>query len=267
METLARSLAVVGRPTIAFLVHLYRMAHLTWETCYWLLIAPFKGRKIRLGSTIEQCVRIGWESIPIVAIIAFFVGLILAMQSAYQLEPFGATIYVANLVAVAETRSLGPILTAIIIAGRSGSAITAEIGTMKVSEEIDALRTMGLNAISFLVVPRFVAMLIMLPALTLVSDIVAIFGAWVLAVTTFDISSVRFIDQTQYALVISDVTTGLIKSFFFGLIIAVIGCYQGFIVEGGAEGVGKSTTRSVVNSIFLIILADAVFTALFLYVF
>jgi len=166
-------------------------------------------------------------------------------------------------VAVSLTRELGPLLTAIIIAGRFGSAIAAEIGTMKVGEEIDALKTMGLNPIHFLVVPRFLALFIMLPALTLISDFVGIFGAYIFSIGPLDISSIRFINQTIEALVMKDLITGLIKTGVFAVIISFIGCYEGFIVEGGAEGVGKSTTNSVVASIFLIITADVVFTALF----
>jgi phospholipid/cholesterol/gamma-HCH transport system permease protein len=185
------------------------------------------------------------------------------MQAAYQLERFGATIFVANLVAVSITRELGPLLTAIIIAGRSGSAIAAEIGTMKVAEEIDALRTMGLNPIQFLVVPRTMAMMIMLPCLVILADLVGIFGGYVIAVLSLDIGTIRYYNQTAGALVMKDLITGLVKTEFFALIISAIGCYEGFMVEGGAEGVGKSTTASVVISIFLIIAADVFFTALF----
>lgn len=263
MSVLQQFLQLLGRPALATLVHLNRLNRLGMETLHWIFIAPFKGKKIRWQSVIEQSVRVGWQSIPIVAVISFFIGLILAMQAAYQLKPFGATIYVANLVAVSLTRELGPLLTAIIIAGRFGSAIAAEIGTMKVGEEIDALKTMGLNPIHFLVVPRFLALLIMLPALTLISDFVGIFGAYIFSVGPLNISSIRFINQTIEALVMKDMVTGLIKTGVFAVIISFIGCYEGFIVEGGAEGVGKSTTNSVVASIFLIITADVVFTALF----
>ena len=208
-------------------------------------------------------VRMGYESLPIVCLIAFFVGLIIAMQSAYQLKQFGAIIYVANLTAVSITRELAPLLTAIVITGRSGSAITAEIGTMKVSEEIDALNTMGLNTISYLVVPKTLAMLIMLPCLTIIADFIGIFGGYFISIATLDIASIRYVNQTVSALAFKDVFGGLVKSGFFALIIAVIGCYEGLNVEGGAEGVGKSTTKSVVTSIFLIIAADVFFTGLF----
>ncbi len=263
MEAIYRFFSRLGQPTIRMLVHLNRLNRLSLETLHWIFVAPFRGKKIRWRSVIEQGVRVGWDSIPIVAVISFFVGLILAMQAAYQLKPFGATIYVANLVAVSLTRELGPILTAIIIAGRFGSSIAAEIGTMKVAEEIDALRTMGLNPINFLVVPRFLALLIMLPALTLIADFLGILGAYLFSISALDIASIRFINQTSNALVMRDLITGLIKTGVFAVIIASIGCYEGFIVEGGAEGVGRSTTNSVVASIFMIITADVVFTALF----
>jgi phospholipid/cholesterol/gamma-HCH transport system permease protein len=253
----------IGRQTIHFLVHLDRLVRLGVDTLWWVFIAPFKGKGLRWRSTIEQIVRIGFDSMPIVCTIAFFVGLIMAMQAAYQLERFGATIFVADLVAVSITRELGPLLTAIIVAGRSGAGIAAEIGTMKVAEEIDALRTMGFNPIKFLVVPRTLALVVALPSLTLLANLVGIIGGHLIAVTTLDISSIRYYNQTANALVMKDLTTGLIKTMFFALIIAAVGSYQGFIVEGGAEGVGKSTTSAVVVSIFLIIAADVFFTALF----
>jgi len=263
MKFLTTFAGQVGRQTIHFLVHLDRVVRLGAETLWWTTVAPFKGKGLRWRSAVEQMVRIGFDSIPIVCTICFFVGLIMAMQSAYQLKRFGATIFVADLVAVSIIRELGPLLTAIIIAGRSGSGIAAEIGSMKVAEEIDALRTMGLNPINYLVVPRTLAMVIVLPCLTLLADVVGIIGGFLIAVTTLDISVIRYYHQTANALVLKDLTTGLIKTGFFAIIIASVGCYQGFIVEGGAEGVGKSTTSSVVVSIFLIIAADVFFTALF----
>jgi phospholipid/cholesterol/gamma-HCH transport system permease protein len=158
---------------------------------------------------------------------------------------------------------LGPMLTAIIVAGRSGSAIAAEIGTMKVAEELDALRTMGLNPIGFLVVPRLLALMIVLPCLTVLADLIGISGGFFIAIFSLKIPFIAYLNETIQALVMKDLVTGLIKSFFFALIIGQVGCYQGFGVKGGAEGVGRSTTASVVISIFLIILADVAFTALF----
>jgi phospholipid/cholesterol/gamma-HCH transport system permease protein len=257
------ALGYLGRQTLRFLVHLDRIARLTVETLVEAIVAPFRDKKVRWRSTLEQMVRIGYDSIPIVCIIAFFVGLILAMQSAYQLKRFGATIFVADLVAVSIVRELGPLLTAIVIAGRSGSAIAAEIGTMKVGEEIDALRTMGVNHVNFLYAPRLAALLLVLPCLTILADAIGIFGGYLLSITTLEFTSTRYWNQTASALVMKDLVTGLIKSGFFALIIAVVGCYRGITTEGGAEGVGKSTTSSVVTSIFLIIASDVFFTAFF----
>lgn len=263
MEIVIKFFGNIGRSANSFFGHFGRILNLALDTFYWLVVAPFKGKGLRWKSTVVQLVRIGYESLPIVCLISFFVGLILAMQSAYQLKPFGATIYVANLVSVSITREMAPILTAIIIAGRSGSAITAEIGTMVVSEEIDALKTMGLNTTNYLVVPKTLAMLIMLPSLTVIADFAGIFGGYAISMATLDIPSIRYVNQTIEALVFKDLFSGLVKSVFFAMIIAMIGCYEGFNVQGGAEGVGKSTTKSVVSSIFLIIAANTIFTALF----
>ncbi|OGC01417.1 hypothetical protein A2V82_03670 [candidate division KSB1 bacterium RBG_16_48_16] len=248
---------------IDFAVHLYRIVHLSFRSLYWIFIGPFKGERIRWRLTFVQMVRIGVNSLPIVGVISFCVGLIIAMQAAYQLERFGATIYVADLVGVSITRELGPLITAIIIAGRSGSAITAEIGTMKVSEEIDALKTMGLNPIGYLVVPRTLAMIVVVPCLTVLADLFGIAGGFVLAIYNLKLPFLAYFNETATAILLKDFITGLIKSGFFAIIIAQIGVYQGFSVQGGAEGVGKSTTASVVSSIFLIIFADLLFTTLF----
>lgn len=263
MEYVNKFFGRIGHVILEFLAQVGRIADLTWQTAYWIAVAPFKGKGLRWKSTVEQMVRIGYESIPIVCLIAFFVGLIIAMQSAYQLQQFGATIYVADMTAVSITRELSPLLTAIVLSGRSGSAITAEIGTMKVSEEIDALQTMGINPIQFLVVPKTLAMLVMLPTLTIMTNFVGILGGYVISMATLDLTSARYIMQTMNALQFGDLAGSLVKSFFFALIISKIGAYEGFNVVGGAEGVGKSTTRSVVSSIFLIIVADVFFTALF----
>lgn len=235
------------------------------ESLYWTFAAPLAGKGLRVGSTFDEMVKVGVSAVPIVALISFSIGLILAMQSAYQLQQFGATIFTANLVAVAQTRELGPLMTAIIVAGRSGSGIAAEIGSMKVGEEIDALRSMGFNPVKFLVVPKLLALLIMVPCLTILSDFIGIAGGFTMGVLNLDLGFVRYFNRTVQALVLKDIVTGLIKSGVFAVLIGITGCYMGFSVEGGAEGVGRRTTQSVVVSIFLIILADAFFTALFYY--
>ena len=255
--------AGLGRSFFVFSSRLARITHFTWITLKGLLVAPWQGRPLRWGATIVQMVTIGVNSLPIVATITFMVGLIIAMQSAYQLERFGAEIYVADLVGVSVTRELAPLITAIIVAGRSGSAIAAEIGSMKVAEELDALKTMAVNPVHFLVVPRTLAMIIVVPCLTVLADLLGILGGLLLGVTSLKISWIAYLNETADALQLKDFVSGLIKSFFFAAIIAIVGAFEGFNVEGGAEGVGKATTTAVVRSIFLIIIADMLFTALF----
>lgn len=232
------------------------------DTAYWGLVAPLRRRFPPPGATSLQAIRIGVDALPIVGLISFLLGLIMAFQAAYQLRQFGANIFVANLVGVSMVRELGPLMSAIVVAGRSGSAISAELGTMVVGEEIDALRTMGINEIRFLVVPRVFAITFTQPSLTLYSNAVGIFGGFLIAVLYLDLSSAAYIQQTISALSLNDLITGLSKSIVFAWIIALIGCHCGLRITGGAEGVGRATTTSVVASIFFIIVADSVFTTL-----
>ena len=232
------------------------------DTCYWGFIAPFKRVLPPPGATSAQAIRIGVDALPIVSLIAFLLGLIMAFQAAFQLRQFGANIFVANLVGISMVRELGPLMTAIVVAGRSGSAISAELGTMVVGEEIDALRTMGINEIRFLVVPRFFAITITQPSLTLFANAVGVFGGFLIGVFYLDLSAAAYIHQTISALTIGDLATGLSKSGVFAWIIVLVGCHCGLHITGGAEGVGRATTTSVVASIFAIIAADSVFTTL-----
>jgi phospholipid/cholesterol/gamma-HCH transport system permease protein len=258
-------LAFIGRNTLEFIRYLNGLYDLSAKAAYWTFVAPFKGRPVKWQTAFHQMVLAGVNSIPIVSLISLFIGIVLALQGAYQLEKFGAAYFVSALVGVSMTRELGPLITAIIIAGRSGSSFAAEIGTMKVSEEIDALEAMGLNSVRYLVVPKYLALLVMMPCLTLISDLAGILGGAVFEIYQLDQTFMMCLLATRDALVMRDITTGLIKSVVFGLIITKVGCYEGFAVRGGAEGVGKSTTSSVVVSIFLIILADVIFTAIFYY--
>lgn len=235
------------------------------DTFFWTVVSPLRGKPVRIRASISEMVRAGYNAIPIVSVISFFVGIILALQAAYQLKKVGALIYVANLVGVSLTRELGPILTAIIVSGRSGSAFAAEIGSMKAAEELDALTTMGINPVRFLVTPKIIALMIMVPALTLVSDAVGIFGGFLLSTSLLEIHPYNYFNQTVNALLVKDVITGLVKAWAFGIIITLVGAYQGFKVEGGAEEVGLRTTASVVASIFLVIVFDLFFTTLFYY--
>ena len=222
--------------------------------------------KIRWNDVISYMKKVGVDGLPIVALISFLLGLIMAFMSALQLKQFGANIYVASLVAVAMVRELGPIITAIIVAGRSGSAFAAEIGTMRVNEEVDALITMGFNPTRFLAIPKLFAAMFVVPILTGFSNIFAIMGGLVVGVVGLDLTYYTYIKETMDALKMFDVISGLIKSIVFAAFIAAIGCQRGFKVRGGAEAVGNATTSSVVSAIFLIIVIDSTFAIILHYI-
>jgi len=205
----------------------------------------------------------GADAVPIVVLINFLVGFVMAYQSAKQLKMFGANIFVADLVGISVTRELAPLMTAIIVCGRSGAAFAAEIGSMKVSEEIDALRTLGLRPFSWLVVPRVLALLVVLPALTVLADFVGVLGGIFVGITSLDLTFQGYVVETQKSVELWDVQHGLLKSVAFALAIALIACQQGFAASGGAEGVGKRTTATVVTSLFVIVVIDALFTVVF----
>ncbi|MBL7071638.1 MAG: ABC transporter permease [Candidatus Omnitrophica bacterium] len=235
------------------------------DVLYWIFVGPFKGKAAKREGIFEQMLFVGVKSILIVFFVGLFTGIVIAMQTAPQLDSLGAVIYVAGLVAVSITRELGPVLTGLVIAGRVGAAFAAELGTMKVTEQVEALEGMALNPVRFLVVPRFLALIIMLPCLTIFADAVGIFGGYLIGVFNLNINSALYIDTTFRFLTAKDVVTGVIKSVVFGGIIALIGCYYGLNTRGGAEGVGKATTTSIVSSFILIILADCVLTAVFFF--
>lgn len=239
-------------------------ARLINSTFYWSFDAITKGR-IRFKATVDEVVKAGYNSVPIITVISFFIGVILAFQAAYQLQRVGAMIYVADLVGVSITRELGPIITAIIIAGRSGSAYAAEIGSMKAAEEIDALISMGINPVRFLVVPKMFALILMVPALTILADAIGIIGGFMISTTALEIHPQIYYTQTVNAIYMADIVTGLVKALSFGILITIVGAYEGFKVERGAEEVGRRTTASVVVSIFLVIVFDLFFTMLFYY--
>jgi len=207
--------------------------------------------------------RAGADSVPIVLVINFLVGLVTAFQAAVQLKQFGANIFVADLVGLSVTRELGPLMTAIIVAGRSGAAFSAELGTMRVSEEIDALRTLGLDPYAFLVLPRIITLVLVLPLLTIFADVIAIAGGLLVAMLGLDITANAYLIETRKAVELWDVFSGCVKTMFFGLSIALIACQRGLATRGGAEGVGRATTSAVVMSLFAIVVVDAIFTVLF----
>jgi phospholipid/cholesterol/gamma-HCH transport system permease protein len=207
--------------------------------------------------------RTGADAIPIVALINFLVGFVMAFQGAVQLKQFGANVFVADLVGLSVTRELGPLMTAIILCGRTGAAFAAELGSMQVSEEIDALRTLGFGPIRYLVLPRAFGLMLVAPILTLLADCVGILGGLVVALTSLDLTIGSYVNETRQALDLWDVFSGVLKSVVFALAIALISCQQGFAAQGGAEGVGRRTTSSVVSILFSLILIDAGFTVLF----
>jgi len=232
------------------------------RTLAWIPVPPIKRDHI-----ISQMKRIGIDSLPIVFLTSLFTGMVLALQSAYQMQKLQAEMYIASLVALSITRELGPVLTALVVAGRVGASITAELGTMRVTEQIDALETLATNPIKYLVVPRFLALLVMLPILTLYADIIGILGGYIVGVGRLGVSSSMYLRMTWDPLVYKDVFTGLAKAVCFAIIICTIACYEGMNTEEGAEGVGKSTTLAVVTSFILIITADCFITALFYFAF
>jgi phospholipid/cholesterol/gamma-HCH transport system permease protein len=233
------------------------------DISYWTVVDLFRSRAHRKGEFINQAVLIGVNALPIVALISFLIGLVLALQSAQQLRQFGANVFVADLLVIAMTREMGPLLTAIMIAGRSGSSITSEIATMKVTEEIDALKTMALNPIRYIVIPKMHASLFTLPLLTIFADICGILGGLVIGYLYLDISAYIFYNRMVEVLYLQDIITGIIKSNIFAGIIVVTGSFYGFRVKGGSEEVGISTTQAVVTAIFLVILADSILGLIF----
>jgi len=246
--------------------HVRGASKLLRSILFWTFVAPLKKKKSASAEALfKQMVFMGIKSIVIVFFVAIFTGVVLAMQSAYQLEKMGATIYVASLVAISLCRELGPVLTALVVAARCGSSITAEIGTMQVTEQIQALDIMGINPIRYLAVPKFMGLLLMLPLLTILADFAGIFGGFLIGTTNLNLNPSLYMQTTYKFLELKDVYTGILKSFVFAALIGLIGCYWGFYTKGGAEQVGRSTTISVVTSFVLIIVSDSILTAIFFF--
>jgi len=254
-----RLLVEIGRKIGEFMIYVGRVSILLGQTIK-LTFAPPLVKKKHIYS---QMSKIGVDSLPIVFMTALFTGMVLALQGAYQMKQMDARAFIANLVSLSMCRELGPVLTALVVAGRVGASISAELGTMKVTEQIDAIETLAYNPIKYLIVPRFVAIMIMLPLLTIYSDLIGIMGVYIVGVFKLGIGSRVYINMTFDPLVLKDFFTGIIKSISFAVIISIVSCYQGFAAEGGAEGVGKATTFSVVLSFIMVIAADCIFTALF----
>ncbi len=238
---------------------LYLMSDLT----YFAIQSILHQGGIRRGSFVDQAYAIGSQALPIISLIIFLIGAVSALQSAVQLRQFGADIFVADLLAIGITRELGPLMTAIMVSGRSGSAIAAEIATMKFTEELDALRTMALEPLRFVAVPKLWAMIICMPLLTIMANFIGILGGTFVGITSMGIAPTAFLNEVVSSLFLKDILTGLIKSVFFAWIITIIAVYRGLNFSGGAVGVGKAITSSVVSSLVGIIILDLVFNLLF----
>ena len=238
---------------------------LNLDLLYWLFVAPFRGEFFKIGPIFRQMVFIGVRAAPMVALTAFSIGVTLAMQGAHSLQRLGAEIYVPDLVMVTLLREMGPVLIAVIVIGRSGSAVAAELGTMKVSEEIEALEVMAINPISYLIVPRFLAMLVMLPALTVLGNYIGVFGGWAVCHFALNFNTAGYIMRALESADTWDLYSGMIKSAVFAWIIITIACNAGLHVEGGAEGVGQATTASVVQALLAMLVTNAVLTAIFFF--
>lgn len=227
------------------------------QTFKWMARRPF-----RFHAAIDQMLEVGVHSFPVVFFTAMFTGMVMALQSFTGFKRFGAESMVGTVVALSMTRELGPVLTALVVTGRAGSSMTASLGTMRVTEQIDALYTLAANPIKHLVVPRVIAGTVMLPVLTIVADFVGIMGGFTVGVFLLSANPVLYLDKTWEFLEYNDIFSGLVKAMVFGFIISIVGCYEGFYTEGGAEGVGNATTRSVVKGFMLIFIANYILTAL-----
>lgn len=250
----------IGKAAIGFLKEVSNFFFLVRDVLYWTIVAPFRGKKIRMKSASAQIVRVGIRAIPIVCLVLFLVGMILAVAMSPLLVRFGVPFLIANIIAVSITREIGSLLTALVMSGFAGASIAAEIGTMNVSEELMALETSALNPVYFLIVPRVLATAIALPCLVIIADIAGITGGLLTSKLLLNVSPALYLQLTFEAIEIRILVYSIIKSFTFGVIIASLACYYGIKVRGGAEGVGKETTNSVVFSMIFIILANLVFS-------
>jgi phospholipid/cholesterol/gamma-HCH transport system permease protein len=253
----------IGQGTWRGLSGMVGMLSFIGESALVLLRSLVQPRRIRWRPILHNLQTAGFEALPIVGLLSFLMGFVIAYQGADQLQRFGANIFIVDLVGLSMLRELSPLLTAIIVAGRSGSAYAAQIGTMKVTEEIDALRTVGVGPTELLVLPKLLALIIALPLLTVYADVTGVLGGMLMARSQLDVGFDVFLNRLGDAVSLSSFLTGIGKAPVFAVIIALVGCYQGLQVSGSADSVGRQTTVSVVQSIFLVILADALFSVVF----
>lgn len=250
-------LEIIGNRTTLFIEEVGKVVGLFFQTARWIFSLP-----IRPSGILKQMEEVGVNSVPVVLITALSTGMVLAFQSFNGFKRFDAETLVGTVVALSMTRELGPVLTGLIVAGRAGAAMAAELGTMRVTEQIDALVTMAVNPVKHLIVPRVVAGMVMLPLLTIFSDMIGMTGGYFIAVKVLGVNPTSYLRRTTDYLELEDIFGGLLKAFVFGVIITTISCYKGFNTQGGAEGVGRATTGAVVISSMLILLSDYFLTAM-----
>lgn len=255
-----RWVANIGRHTLAAVSQIGYGAALFVESLFWLIVGPRRKQPVHLAATTAEMMKIGVHAIPITASLSLSVGVMIAIQGIYTLRDFGAEARVVDAIAMSITREFGALITAFLVAGRSGSAITAHLGSMRISQEIDALRVMGINPVRYLVAPLLLAMLVMLPCLTVLADFMGILGGGLFCSFTLNMSLGDYLQRSLAVLHSHDIMQGLVKSGVFAVLVTLVGVINGFAVSGGAAGVGKATTRSVVSSISAIIFADMIFT-------
>ena len=230
------------------------------EMLYWSTIGFFRRQDIKKGAVYEQMYQLGYKAVGIITLLSFLIGVVLSLQSAIQLKSLGMGIFLVPLIGITMIRQMGPLLTAIILAGRTGSATTAEIATMVVGDEVDALRTMGINPMQYIMAPKFWAISLTMPLLSIIATAAGIFGGYVIALLYLDFNTSMFLKELVKVIKLEHILAGCFKSMVFSWLIIWVGCYFGFRVRGGAEAVGRETTSSVVVGIFIIIVANAVFS-------
>lgn len=260
---LVKTLGWIGRKAIRFLMHLTNISYLGRDILYWLCIGPWKGRPLRRRSILKEMDELGAKSFPLICVMSLSIGAVLVVLIAPQFRTFGVSEYVPELVTVFLVRELSPLLTGVVLAGRVGSMVTARLGTMVAENEILALEVMAINPIEYLVVPRFVATIIMLPCLTILADVIGMVTILVIATAGLGLQFQNFLDGMLYACTLTDILFSLSKSILFGVVIVLIACYQGIVVEGGAENVGNATMTSVVTCTIVVIVLNGMLSILF----
>lgn len=260
----AEFLAAIGRAptasTIGLLQHVSGVARLARLTLYYAFVGPFTGKTKLRKLLFPMMSNVGVKSMPIVALVSFLIGAILVLQTGAVLKKYGSLNEVPGVVALSITRELGPLMTAIVLTARVGASFTAVLASMKINDEIMALETMAVHPVGYLVAPRFLSMIVMVPCLTTFSYLVGMVGGWFVSLGMFDISTALYVEKTRQYLEMADLVQGLVKSLVFGTLISLVSCYYGFITEGGPVGLGRNTMIAVVTTLVLVITADALAT-------